>query len=100
VRSISERSFSFQSTARWMRMTPTTGSTADLISHLPEGGRRFTAIAKAKPPVRAIVSQAIRRTVGWPGNFHSAGYSRQSKIHPATRTFQALRIAVNDGWAP
>ena len=91
-----------------MRMDRSAGDTAaDLVGRLPErelaglifryGEERFSrriarAIVEARhrAPIRTtaalaeVVARAIPR-VAWPRH-----------IHPATRTFQALRIAVND----
>lgn len=62
---------------------------ADLIFHYGDERRSrqiAAAIVRARPfPGTIELAEAIRRT--------QRGYSR---IHPATRTFQALRIAVND----
>jgi len=102
-----ERGFSFQHDApldmRMDRSSPETA--ADLISHLGEreladlifqygeepGARRIArAIVKerAHNPITttAQLAQIVVRTLKTPGRW---------RVHPATRTFQALRIAVN-----
>lgn len=100
-----ERGFSFQEDGPLdMRMNPTAGPTAaDLVNNLPEAeladliyrygeerlSRRIArAIVKARPIGRT--GQLARIVAG------AAGKPGKSRIHPATRTFQALRIAVND----
>lgn len=102
-----ERGFSFQADGPLdMRMDASQGQTAaDLVNHLPEDelanlifrygeerhSRRIArAIVKARPIWRTLeLAQIVARASG-------AGRSDRTKIHPATRTFQALRIAVND----
>jgi 16S rRNA (cytosine1402-N4)-methyltransferase len=98
-----ERGFSFQQDAQPdMRFSPNQVLTAtDLINILPEGrlaqllyeygeehhSRQIAkAIVKNRPVVSTIaLAHLIEQAVG----------GRQHKIHPATKTFQALRIAVN-----
>jgi 16S rRNA (cytosine1402-N4)-methyltransferase len=102
-----ERGFSFQMDGPLdMRMDRTTGPTAaDLVNSLPEeelanliyryGEERHSrriarAIVKARPLRRTLeLAQVVARASG-------GGRPDRTKIHPATRTFQALRIAVND----
>lgn len=100
-----ERGFSFQVDGPLdMRMNTTTGPTAaDLVNRLPENELadliyRYGEERQSRRVARAIVkARPIQRTVQLAQVVaKAAGYSRQSKIHPATRTFQALRIAVND----
>lgn len=102
------RGFSFQRKGPLdMRMDQTIGSTAaDLVNHSPEqeladiifqyGEERY-----ARRIARAIVQERQRRPVETTGALVSliarsvpASY-RHGRIHCATRTFQALRIAVN-----
>lgn len=96
------RGFSFHSDgALDMRFDPTAPIKAsDLVNHLSEqeladlvfelgeerASRRIArAITNARPIATAAqLAQTIERAVG-----------RHGRIHPATRTFQALRIAVN-----
>ncbi len=103
-----ERGFSFQVDGPLdMRMDDTTGPTAaDLVNRLPEteladliyryGEERHSrriarAIVKARPLKRTgELAQVIARVI------RSGKGQKKAKIHPATRTFQALRIAVND----
>ncbi|HEY5885885.1 MAG TPA: 16S rRNA (cytosine(1402)-N(4))-methyltransferase RsmH [Pyrinomonadaceae bacterium] len=104
-----ERGFSFRFDAPLdMRMDPTSGATAaDLLQQLPESEiariifeygeeRHSRRIAKriverreqGKPiTTTAELADLVRLAVG--------GHKR-NQIHPATRTFQALRIAVNN----
>jgi len=107
-----ERGFSFQADGPLdMRMDDTAGQTAaDLVNHLPERdladliyrygeerqSRRIAkAIVKARPIRRtAELAQVVSGAIS-AGKRPRKG-RRQAKIHPATRTFQALRIAVND----
>lgn len=97
-----ERGFSFNSPGPLdMRFDPTAPTKAsDLVNHLSEkeladlifelgeerASRRIArAIADARPiSSSAQLAQTIAQAVG-----------RHGRIHPATRTFQALRIAVN-----
>ena len=91
-----------------MRMDVSKGdSAADLVNHLPEaelakiideyGEERF-----AKRIAKAIVFSRAERSVTTTKELADIilralphGYTR-GRIHPATRSFQALRIAVND----
>ena len=90
-----------------MRMDPTTGPTAaDLVNELPEreladliyefGEERLSrkiarkiVESRGRSPIQhtSELADLVRRAYG--------GRTRQ-RIHPATRTFMALRIAVND----
>ncbi len=102
------RGFSFsQEGPLDMRMNPGTGPTAaDLVNRLPEheieriireyGEERYArriagriAMARASAPLKttAELAELVRSAVPAP--------YRYGRIHPATRTFQALRIAVN-----
>jgi len=101
-----ERGFSFTADARLdMRLDPTSGETAaDLVNDTPEGEladliyrygeergsrrvARFIAEARRKRPIETTgeLAELVARALG----------GRHGKIHPATRTFQALRIATN-----
>ena len=101
-----ERGFSFAADAPLdMRLDPTGGaSAADLVNQTPEseladliyrygeerGSRRvarFIAEARRRRPIETTgeLAELVARALG----------GRHGKIHPATRTFQALRIAVN-----
>ncbi len=100
-----ERGFSFRSDAPLdMRLDPSRGETAaeyiashdeaelaDAIYQFGEerNSRRIARVLKARQPhttgeLAALVAGAV----------HVRG--KRERIHPATRTFQALRIAVND----
>lgn len=101
-----ERGFSFKEDAPLdMRFDPDAGLTgADLVNELPEADLadilfRYGEERKSRQVARAIVrSRPVRTTqelarivAGVTGGRRRAG----GGIHPATRTFQALRIAVN-----
>jgi len=100
-----ERGFSFTRPGPLdMRMDPTRGPTArELIDQLSEaeladvihelGEERYAKriarmIKEAPPSTTTELASLIARAI-------PMAEQRTSKIHPATRTFQALRIAVN-----
>ena len=107
-----ERGFSFRFDAPLdMRMDPATGPTAaDLLQQLPEAeiariifefgeerhsrriARRIVERREQRQPVTttAELAELVRAAVG------GGGGRKRQQIHPATRTFQALRIAVNN----
>ena len=103
-----ERGFSFRFDAPLdMRMDPTSGSTAaELLAELPEvelariifefgEERHYRRIAK-RIVERREQGQPIRSTRELAELVEKAvGKHKGRQIHPATRTFQALRIAVN-----
>jgi 16S rRNA (cytosine1402-N4)-methyltransferase len=101
------RGFSFQQNAPLdMRMGPTAGRTAaDLVNSLSDaelqrifqeyGEERFSRrVAKRIAEERA--RRPIRTTVELAEIVAAARPRSKERIHPATRVFQALRIAVND----
>ena len=104
-----ERGFSFSAEALLdMRMDQSRGPTAgDLVNGLserelkriireygeePMAGRiaRAVSVRRSKSPIETTkdLAEVVLHAVQFPG--------RRMRIHPATRTFQALRIAVND----
>lgn len=101
-----ERGFSFQHDAPLdMRMDPTTGGTAaDLcntaaVDDLRDILRTYGEERHATRIARAIVAARPLRTTGELAEVVTGALpaaARRGPRHPATRTFQALRIAVND----
>ena len=100
-----KRGFSFQENAPLdMRMSAQGKSAADAVNSLSEDSlidilRRYGEEKRARAIARAIVAarpithtktlaEIVERVLG--------PSARRQKIHPATRTFQALRIYVND----
>ena len=104
-----ERGFSFRFDAPLdMRMDPTSGATAaDLLQQLPESeiARIIFEFGEERHSRRIARRIVERREEGKPITTtteladlvrHAAGGHKRHQIHPATRTFQALRIAVNN----
>ncbi len=103
-----ERGFSFRGDGPLdMRMDPSQGQTAaELLAELdagrlarvlreygeePEASRIAAAVIKARPTTTRGLAEVVTAA--------TSGHQRRKlagRIHPATRTFQALRIAVND----
>ncbi|MFN2150751.1 MAG: 16S rRNA (cytosine(1402)-N(4))-methyltransferase RsmH [Anaerolineales bacterium] len=98
-----ERGFSFRSDAPLdMRFNPEAPtSAADLVNDLPEADLsdliyRYGEERRSRQVARAIVAARPIRTTGRLAEvIANATTSGKPGIHPATRTFQALRIAVN-----
>jgi 16S rRNA (cytosine1402-N4)-methyltransferase len=103
-----ERGFSFMHDAPLdMRMNPTTGPTAaDLVNELPEEELadiiyRYGEERASRRIARRVVEQRRHAPLHTTAELadlvaRALGRRRDERIHPATRTFQALRIAVND----
>ncbi len=104
-----ERGFSFRFDAPLdMRMDPTHGPTAaDLLQQLPESeiARIIFEFGEERHSRRIARRIVERREQGKPITTTTeladlvrlaAGGHKRNQIHPATRTFQALRIAVNN----
>ena len=101
-----ERGFSFRADGPLdMRMGGSGPSAADLVSGCPEAELadiiyRYGEERRSRRIARAIVearrSERIERTLQLAEIVRAAVKPRGETIHPATRTFQALRIAVND----
>lgn len=103
-----ERGFSFRFDAPLdMRMDPASGATAaDLLQQLPESEIARIIFEYGEERLSRRIARRIveRREQGQPITTtteladlvrHAAGGHKRHQIHPATRTFQALRIAVN-----
>jgi 16S rRNA (cytosine1402-N4)-methyltransferase len=97
-----ERGFSFQSDAPLdMRFDPTFGLTAaQLINTASEADLaeilfRYGDEPRARKIVREIVKARPVSTTKQLAEIVKKAYPGHSRVHPATRTFQALRIAVN-----
>ncbi|MFK8250229.1 16S rRNA (cytosine(1402)-N(4))-methyltransferase RsmH [Ancylobacter terrae] len=101
-----ERGFSFRRAGPLdMRMSGEGTSAADLVAKLPEGELanliyRFGEERLSRPIARAIVKARaeapIDTTLRLAEIVASVVWAKPHEPHPATRTFQALRIAVND----
>jgi len=85
-----------------MRFDPTQGQPAsELVNYLPEVDLadllwRYGEERRSRRIARAIVAARPVATTGQLAELVARTIGRREKIHPATRTFQALRIAVND----
>lgn len=101
-----ERGFSFRTDGPLdMRMEQAGESAADLVNTMDEGdladliykyGEERKSRAVARAIVKARATEKISTTKRLADIVASAVYAKHDQIHPATRTFQALRIAVND----
>lgn len=97
-----ERGFSLQTDGPLdMRMDRSQGETAaDLVNHVPEKALadliyRLGEERRSRQIARAIVrARPIRSTLHLAGVVEQAA-PRTGRIHPATRTFMALRLSVN-----
>jgi 16S rRNA (cytosine1402-N4)-methyltransferase len=98
-----ERGFSFQAQAQLdMRFDPDGKvSAVDLVNHLDEAELanllfRYGEERNSRQVARAIVNaRPVQTTTQLAAVVARATRGGKSGIHPATRTFQALRIAVN-----
>ena len=107
---VAERGFSFRLDGPLdMRMNPAAGQTAaDLIAQLEESELADLIYAYGEERLSRRIARKIKQHLAEQGSFSGtdalaylvAGCyppkARRGRIHPATRTFQALRIAVND----
>ncbi len=97
------RGFSFQTNAPLdMRFSPDQETTAaDIVNGYPEEElagiiRLYGEESSARRIAGAIVAaRPVETTFELVGIIEKVAGKRQGKIHPATKTFQALRIAVN-----
>ncbi len=97
------RGFSFQREAPLdMRFNPAQGSTAaDIVNTLPEAElalliERYGEERRSRQIARGIVAhRPLETTAGLARVVEQAVGRVRGRIHPATRTFQALRLAVN-----
>ncbi len=84
-----------------MRFDPTQGETAaDLINNLPEAELadifwRYGEEKRSRRIARAIANQRPLHTTRQLAELVAAQFKGRQRIHPATRVFQALRIAAN-----
>ncbi len=99
----SNRGFSFSVDAPLdMRMDQTRGSTAaDILNTMPERDivdilQRYGEERLSGRIARVIVENRPIITTKQLADIVTSVYKGKSRIHPATRTFQAVRIAVND----
>ena len=103
----SERGFSFMRDGPLdMRMAPAGPSACDLVSHADERGLadiifHYGEDRAARRIARTIVAARVEAPITRTGQLAEIvtgclPRQRPGQIHPATRTFQALRIAVND----
>ncbi len=99
----SERGFSFQQDAPPdMRFNPQAGEPAvELVNRLSEAELadllfRYGEEPRARQIARNILRARPIATTRQLAAIVQKSYPGRSRIHPATRTFQALRIAVND----
>jgi len=98
------RGFSFAAGPLDMRMSGEGPTAADLLASLDERGladivRRYGEEPRARRVARAIVSaraEAPIRSTDRLAAIVARAVPADGRLHPATRTFQALRIAVND----
>lgn len=100
---VAERGFSFQLDGPLdMRFDTSRATTAaDLINHLSVEEltgilSRYGEEPRARHIARAIVAERPIHTTRELAALVERAVGQRRKLHPATRTFQALRIAVND----
>jgi 16S rRNA (cytosine1402-N4)-methyltransferase len=99
-----ERGFSFARDGRLdMRFDPTKGQSAhELVNNLSEEDLRdilwrFGEEPKARAIAKAIVAaRPLQTTTELAAVIASVTGRKRKGVHPATRSFQAIRIAVND----
>lgn len=102
-----DRGFSFRADAPLdMRMARSGASAADAVAALPESALadviyHYGDEPAARRVARAIVNSRAETPIATTGALAdlveiALGGRRGAKIHPATKTFQALRILVND----
>ena len=108
---VAARGFSFRQDGPLdMRMNPEAGETAaELIERLEETELADLIYAYGEERLSRRIARKIKQHLAEQGPFAGtdalaylvagcyAPKARRGRIHPATRTFQALRIAVNDG---
>ena len=98
-----ERGFSFQQDAPLdMRFDPASPTTAaDLVNSLPQDELadliyRYGEERTSRRIAQAIVKARPLRTTRQLASVIESVSPRRGRVHPATQTFQALRIAVNE----